>query len=57
MWFGNLFTQQKRQDWSGRSVLSAGGDGLDDIRIGAYWNENGGGKSGGSYLILSALGQ
>jgi len=42
-------------DWSGRSVASAGdvnGDGFDDFLIGAYGDDDGGSRSGQTYLIL-----
>ena len=45
-------------DYSGRSVASAGdvnGDGYDDILIGAYGDEDGGGNfAGQTYLILGS---
>ena len=54
------FIGENRNDYSGYSLSSAGdvdGDGLDDILIGAYGNDDGGSDAGKSYLILgSSLG-
>jgi len=50
------FWGEDANDWSGYSVAGAGdvnGDGYDDILIGAYGDEDGGGGSAGqTYLIL-----
>ncbi|MCP4870258.1 MAG: hypothetical protein GY898_16250, partial [Proteobacteria bacterium] len=44
-------------DRSGVSVASAGdvdGDGLDDLLIGAYWNDDGGSDAGKTYLFFGS---
>jgi predicted nucleic acid-binding Zn-ribbon protein len=49
------FLGEDSLDWSGISVASAGdvnGDGLSDILIGAYNDEDGGASAGQTYLIL-----
>ena len=55
------FSSDKAFEWFGTSVSSAGdvdGDGLDDIIIGAYGNNDGGDYAGKTYLILgSSLGE
>ena len=51
------FVGEAEGDYAGISVSSAGdvdGDGLDDILIGAFINDDGGKDSGKAYLILSA---
>jgi len=51
------FVGEASEDYAGRSVSSAGdvdGDGLDDLLIGAYGNDEGGDSAGKSYLILSS---
>ena len=54
------FIGENTGDYAGYSMSSAGdmdGDGLDDILIGAYQNEDGGTLTGKTYLILgSSLG-
>ena len=52
------FIGENQGDASGYSVSNAGdvnGDGLDDIIIGALYNDDGGTSSGKAYLILSGL--
>ena len=52
------FVGENPYDKAGYSVSSAGdvnGDGLDDILVGAYGNEDGGSDAGKAYLILSGL--
>ena len=49
------FLGEDADDWSGWSVAGAGdvnGDGLDDILIGAYQDDDGGNGAGQTYLIL-----
>ena len=51
------FVGENPQDYSGGSVASAGdvdGDGLSDLLIGAYANDDGGSYAGKSYLFLGA---
>ena len=51
------FTGEAEGDYSGGSVSSAGdvdGDGLSDILIGAYGNDDGGMDSGKAYLIFGS---
>jgi hypothetical protein len=52
--------QTGTRDWAGRSVSSAGdvdGDGLDDVLVGAYGDDDGGNEAGAAYIILgSSLG-
>ena len=51
------FVGEKSDDYAGRSVSSAGdvdGDGLDDLFVGAFNNDDGGGHAGKAYLILGA---
>jgi len=53
---GASFVGEIAQDQSGWSVASAGdvdGDGLDDLLIGARYNDQGGGSGGKTYLLLS----
>ena len=52
------FVGENSSDYAGWSVSSAGdvdGDGLDDILVGAYGNDDGGSGAGKTYLILSNL--
>ena len=52
------FIGENSSDYAGRSVSTAGdvdGDGLDDLIVGAYKNDDGGTDAGKAYLILSAL--
>jgi hypothetical protein len=52
------FVGEDSSDYAGWSVSSAGdvdGDGLDDILVGAYQNDDGGSEAGKAYLILSGL--
>ena len=52
------FVGEDSPDYAGWSVSSAGdvdGDGLDDILVGAYQNDDGGNEAGKAYLILSGL--
>ena len=52
-----FFIGENADDYAGRSVSSAGdvdGDGLSDILIGAYQNDDGGGAAGKAYLILAS---
>ena len=49
------FIGEGLNDWSGNSVAGCGdvnGDGYDDILIGAFGDNDGGGNAGQSYLIL-----
>jgi hypothetical protein len=49
------FWGEDADDWSGRSVASAGdvnGDGRDDFLIGAHFNDDGGDSAGQTYLLL-----
>lgn len=49
------FIGEGPSDWSGNSVAGCGdvnGDGYDDILIGAFGDNDGGGNAGQSYLIL-----
>jgi hypothetical protein len=51
------FVGENASDNSGRSVASAGdvdGDGLSDLLIGAYGNDDGGPEAGKSYLFLGS---
>jgi len=51
------FVGEAEYDYSGRKVSSAGDvdrDGLDDILIGAYLNDEGGSNAGKAYVMLSA---
>jgi len=51
------FTGENASDYSGYSVASAGdvdGDGLDDLLIGARYNDDGGSNAGKTYLVLAA---
>jgi len=44
-------------DGAGNSVAGAGdvdGDGLDDVLVGAYWDDDGGHKAGRTYLVSGA---
>jgi hypothetical protein len=47
-------------DYAGQAVSSAGdidGDGLDDVLVGAYGDDDGGGSAGAAYIVLgSSLG-
>ena len=50
------FVGENASDYSGVSVSSAGdvdGDGLSDLLVGAYGNDDGGSDAGKSYLLLS----
>ena len=52
------FWGEDEEDFSGFSVAGAGdvnGDGLDDILIGAAWNDGGGNDAGQTYLLLGLL--
>ena len=51
------FLGENIEDWAGYSVSSAGdvdGDGLDDLLVGAMFNDDRGGDAGKTYLILGA---
>ena len=51
------FLGESAGDYSGTSVASAGdvdGDGLDDLLIGAHFNDAGGNNAGATYLVLSS---
>ena len=52
------YTGEARYDYAGWSVSGVGDtndDGHDDLLIGSYWNNDGGGESNGAaYLILGA---
>ena len=51
------FVGEAASDVSGASVSSAGdvdGDGLDDLLVGAYWNDEGGTNAGKTYFISGA---
>ena len=52
---GASFVGEAPEDWAGRSVSAAGdvdGDGLHDLLIGAYGNDDGGSGAGKAYLVL-----
>ncbi len=52
---GASFVGEAPEDWAGRSVSGAGdvdGDGLADLLIGAYGNDDGGSGAGKAYLVL-----
>jgi len=52
------FIGESNSDYAGYSVSEAGdvnGDGLDDILIGAYLNDDGASNAGKAYLLLSNL--
>ena len=54
---GNRFIGEESGDHSGRSVSSAGdvdGDGLDDLLIGAGYNDRTDSSAGAAYVILAA---
>jgi len=51
------FVGEYDYDYAGHSISAAGdvdGDGLDDILVGAYLNDDGGSAAGKTYLILGA---
>jgi hypothetical protein len=52
------FMGENNLDEAGRSVSCAGdvnGDGLDDLLVGAPFNDDGGDRAGKAYLIFSGL--
>jgi hypothetical protein len=52
------FVGENEGDYAGGKITSAGdvdGDGLDDLLVGAYRNDDGGSDAGKGYLILSGL--
>ena len=51
------FVGENANDFSGTSVSNAGdvdGDGLDDVLVGAWGNDDGGAKAGKAYIIVGA---
>ena len=52
------FVGESSEDYAGTSVSRAGdvdGDGLDDLLVGAGYNDDGGSDAGKTYLVLSGL--